>query len=87
VAKVYRVPKIVVNIICYPDKENDKFAPLPCVLACNLQKKKLLKGCKFCYDDSVVLLNIEVLLNVTPCSWRKNYRSFEVEKYLFSDKE
>ena len=36
---------------------------------------------------TAVLLNIEVLWNVTPCSWLKSYRRFEVEKYLFSDKE
>ena len=36
VAKVYRVPKIVIDIISHPDTQNYKITPLPCVQACNL---------------------------------------------------
>jgi hypothetical protein len=72
VAKVYRVPKIVVNITSHPDTEDYKFKPLPCAPACNLETK-ITKGRIF-FTMTAVLWFTEVLCNVTPCI----YRRFEV---------
>ena len=82
--KVYQVPQIAFDIISHPDKENDKFTPLPSAQACNLEKKKkLLKGRKFFFIMIAVLFNTEVLWNVTPCSWLKSYRRFDVSCCFF----
>lgn len=35
------------------------------------------------FNDGRLLLNIEVLWNMTPCSWLKSYRGFEVPCCLY----